>query len=130
MYKSFLLVSSFFILNWSFAQNDNLNNHIEVHSDKRIDYLVEIERKTDQIDGYRLQICLDSNKDIVEEARNKFLKLYPFTDTDITFDNPHFNLKVGNFRSRIEAEKIKREVFGEFVICIIHDELINLPRID
>lgn len=130
MYKSFLLVSSFFILNWSFAQNDNLNNHIEVHSDKRIDYLVEIERKTDQIDGYRLQICLDSNKDIVEEARNKFLKLYPFTDSDITFDNPHFNLKVGNFRSRIEAEKIKREVFGEFVICIIHDELINLPRID
>ena len=48
----------------------------------------------------------------------------------MTFENPHFNLKVGDYRSKIEAEKIVRQIFGEFVISIIHEELVNLPRID
>ena len=80
--------------------------------------------------GFRLQICFDSNKDVVDAARDKFLREYPLTDTYITYENPHFNLKVGDFRTKLEAEKIKRELFGKFVICIVHEELINLPRID
>ena len=92
--------------------------------------MIEIEKRIDQIQGFRLQICFDSNKDVVDAARDKFLKLYPLTDTYVSFENPHFNLKVGDYRSRLEAEKVKRELFGEFIICIIHEELINLPRID
>ena len=129
MLKNILLLSSLAILRIGYTQDHTVNS-IQVHSDKRIDHLIEIEKRTDQINGYRLQICFDSNKDIVDRARDKFLKIYPLTDTYITFENPHFNLKVGDFRSRIDAEKIKRNIFGEFVICLIHEELVNLPRID
>ena len=129
MLKNILLLSSLAILRIGYTQDHTVNS-IQVHSDKRIDHLIEIEKRTDQINGYRLQICFDSNKDIVDRARDKFLKIYPLTDTYITFENPHFNLKAGDFRSRIDAEKIKRNIFGEFVICLIHEELVNLPRID
>ena len=129
MLKNILLLSSLAILRIGYTQDHTVNS-IQVHSDKRIDHLIEIEKRTDQINGYRLQICFDSNKDIVDRARDKFLKIYPLTDTYMTFENPHFNLKVGDFRSRIDAEKIKRNIFGEFVICLIHEELVNLPRID
>lgn len=129
MLKNILLLSSLAILRIGYTQDHTVNS-IQVHSDKRIDHLIEIEKRTDQINGYRLQICFDSNKDIVDGARDKFLKIYPLTDTYITFENPHFNLKVGDFRSRNDAEKIKRNIFGEFVICLIHEELVNLPRID
>jgi hypothetical protein len=46
------------------------------------------------------------------------------------FEAPNFNLKVGDFRTLIEAEKLKEKIMGEFTITIIHREYINLPRVD
>ena len=126
----FFLVFSFSILVSSFAQIDAHIGSIDVLADSRIENLVKLEKSIDEITGYRLQICFDSDKNVVDEARDRFLKLYPLIGTYITFEAPHFNLKVGDFRTRLEAEKIKRKVFGEFVICIIHEDLIQLPRID
>ncbi len=130
MLNDLLFISSFLLCCFGYSQKENTDNQIAVHCDQRVGHLLDIEKRTDKIMGYRLQICLDSDKEIIDEARDKYLKLYPLTDTYVNFENPHFNLKVGDFRSRVEAEKIKREIFGEFVICIIHEELINLPRID
>ena len=109
MSKHLFLFSSCFFVSFVFAQQRPADERVTVRVDKRINQLVEIEKRIDQIHGYRLQICFDSNKDIVDDARDKFLKSYPLTDTYITFENPHFNLKVGDFRSRLEAEKVKRE---------------------
>ena len=130
MIKNLAIFSFFFIGRICFSQENDQSDRIHINVDSRIDQLIEIEKRIDQIQGFRLQICFDSNKDVVDAARDKFLKLYPLSDTYVSFENPHFNLKVGDYRSRLEAERVKRELFGEFVICIIHEELINLPRID
>ncbi len=130
--KNEILITLLFISigTFCFSQRNEQSERLQINVDNRVDQLIEIEKRIDQIQGYRLQICFDSNKDVIDEARDKFLKLHPLTDTYVSFENPHFNLKVGDYRSRLEAEKVKRELFGEFVICIIHEELINLPRID
>jgi hypothetical protein len=130
MHKKSILTCFLFLCCVSFAQQNQDLGIVEIHNDERINQLVEVEKRIDQIQGYRIQICFDSDKDIADRARDKFLKLYPLTDTYMTFENPHFNLKVGDYRSKIEAEKIVRQIFGEFVISIIHEELVNLPRID
>ena len=130
MIKTIAIFSFLLIGIICFSQENDQSDRVHINVDSRIDQLIEIEKRIDQIQGFRLQICYDSNKDVVDAARDKFLKLYPLTDTYVSFENPHFNLKVGDYRSRLEAEKVKRELFGEFVICIIHEELINLPRID
>jgi hypothetical protein len=104
--------------------------NIDIVQDSRIEELVLLEKSIDEIPGYRLQICFDSDKNVIDEARDRFLKLYPTIDTYVEFEAPHFNLKAGDFRTRLEAEKIKRQIFGEFVICIVHQDLIQLPRID
>lgn len=104
-------------------------SQVNVIKDQRIDAKVSGKAQK-QILGYRLQICFDSDKDLVDQARAKFIALYPKIDTYITFEAPNFNLKVGDFRTQIEAEKLKEKIGGEFTISIIHKELINLPRID
>lgn len=113
-----------------FCQSTDSKGEINVLKDARIDALVQQERNMDEIPGFRLQICFDSDKSTVDEARDRFLKRYPKIDTYVEFEAPHFNLKAGDFRTRDEAERIKREIFGEFVICIIHEDLIQLPRIN
>ena len=131
-YMNNSLVIFFFLIigNICFSQENSESDRVQINVDNRIDQFIEIEKRIDQMQGFRLQICFDSNKEVVDAARDKFLREYPLTDTYITYENPHFNLKVGDFRTKLEAEKIKRELFGKFVICIVHEELINLPRID
>jgi len=128
--KTCIIMFLLFCANIIFAQPKIENGRVEVIIDSRIDDLIILESSIDEIQGYRLQICFDSDKRVIDEARDRFLKLYPMIDTYVEFEAPHFNLKVGDFRTRLEAEKIKREIFGEFVICIIHKDLIQLPRID
>ncbi len=80
--------------------------------------------------GYRIQICFDSNKSIVDEAKSKFISAYPKTEVYMVFENPNFNLMVGDFRTLIAAEKMKAKIQGDFTISAIHKTTIKLPRVD
>jgi hypothetical protein len=102
---------------------------ITIDADPRIEKLID-KKSTRQIAGYRLQICFDSDKAMVDEARTRFAGMYPKIDTYLTFEAPNFNLMVGDFRTLIEAEKIQEEIFGQFTVTIIHKTMINLPRVD
>ena len=80
--------------------------------------------------GYRIQICFDNNKSIVDDAKNKFLTSYPKIPVYMVFENPNFNLMVGDFRTLIAAEKIRVKIQGEYTISVIHKTTIKLPRVD
>jgi hypothetical protein len=111
-----------------------INSHcliaqVNIEKDSRIDEKITAKAQK-QILGYRVQICFDSDKNLVDQMRAKFISQYPKIDTYITFDAPNFNLKVGDFRTQIEAEKLKEKIIADYSITIIHKELINLPRVD
>jgi hypothetical protein len=80
--------------------------------------------------GYRVQIGFDSDKSKIETIRNKFIGSYPKIDTYVNFNPPYFNLKVGDFRTEIEAQKFAEKIQGDFGLNIVFTEQINLPRID
>ena len=80
--------------------------------------------------GYRIQICFDNNKSIVDDAKNKFLTSYPKIPVYMVFENPNFNLMVGDFRTLVSAEKIRAKIQGEYTISVIHKTTIKLPRVD
>lgn len=116
----------------AFAQQGS----VEVKKDPRIENLIKQEgaivppATSPQITGYRIQLFFDTSKDAVNEARSKFIALYPKIDTYVTFTAPNFFLKVGDFRTQMEAEKVKSTVDSQFPTSNIIKEKINLPRID
>ena len=126
-----IFTSLFFTLT-SYGQSGN----VEINKDPRIDNLIKQEGTVippalgPQITGYRIQLFFDSNKSAVDEARSKFMSLYPKVDTYVAYVAPHFFLKVGDFRTQMEAEKIKSKVENQFPTSNIIKEKINLPRID
>lgn len=127
-----LILTSFLFIASSFAQKGN----VEINKDPRIDNLIKQEGTVvppalgPQITGYRIQLFFDSNKSAVDEARSKFMALYPKVDTYVAYVAPHFFLKVGDFRTQMEAEKIKSKVENQFPTSNIIKEKVNLPRID
>ncbi len=122
-----LLFKAFFLL--IFVKSNCFIAQVNVVKDNRIDEKIT-NKSQKQILGYRVQICFDSDKNLVDQMRAKFINQYPKIDTYITFDAPNFNLKVGDFRTQIEAEKLKEKIIADYTITIIHKELINLPRVD
>ena len=130
--KLFVVIAAVLILQNSFGQNGN----VEIIKDTRIDDLIKQQSAiippstVPQITGYRIQLFFDTERSLVDEARSKFVTAYPKIDTYIVYTAPNYFLKVGNFRTRLEAEKIKSTIDREFPTNFIVKELIYLPRID
>lgn len=112
------------------------SGEVEVIKDTRIDGLVRKQgmvvppATSPQITGYRVQLFFDSDRKLVDEARSKFIAAYPKIDTYVIFTAPNYILKVGDFRSELEAERVKDNLFKDFPTSFIVKELVNLPRID
>ncbi len=132
MIKPFQILSIFLILNGSlFAQQGDVN----VIKDPRINALVAKQSEitppdiNPKIDGFRVQLFFDSERAAIDNARSRFISQHPHVDTYVEYNAPNYYLKVGDFRTRLEAEKIKASVEAEFPTSFVIPEEINLPRL-
>ena len=131
--KQYVFLFFMLAMNYCFAQP---SGRVEIHADPRIDQLIKKQSRnspgapTSQILGYRLQLLFEPDRKTIEEARNRFQATYPNVDTYVVFNAPHFFLKAGDFRTLLEAEKLKENVISAFPTSFIIKEQVNLPKID
>jgi hypothetical protein len=130
----FLILTSVLVINFgAFCQEEG---NVTLIKDARLDALVKKlgtpipPANTPQILGYRVQLFFDSDKQLVDEARSRFISQFPKVDTYILFTAPNFVLKTGDFRTLLEAERVRETLLKEFPTSFVIKELINLPRID
>jgi hypothetical protein len=130
--KYFLITILFFQIGFFRAQGAKIN----ISVDSRIESLVKKQGTAippavnPMIYGYRVQLYFDSDKTTVDEMRVRFIQSMPKIDTYIEFNTPNFVLKVGDFRTMLEAEKIRDKSMADFPTSFIVKEYVNLPRID
>ena len=87
-------------------------------------------RKNRSYYGYRIQIGFSSNRNEIEDIRKTFLSEFPEIETNISFEAPYFNLKAGNFRKKIEAETVIKEIQYKYPLANLIKEAIDLPSIN
>jgi hypothetical protein len=130
--KTILASTCFFLSSLSFAQTGD----VTIIKDNRIDGLVAKEGEivspaiNPQIDGFRIQLFFDSERSAINDARGTFIAKYPRIDTYTTYSAPNFFLRVGDFRTRLEAEKVMEDLKDLFPTSFIVLEKINLPRLE
>ncbi|MDB5129248.1 MAG: hypothetical protein JWQ85_3480 [Mucilaginibacter sp.] len=78
--------------------------------------------------GYRVQIYSGSSRSAAFNAQGKFNKEFPEMRTYIIYREPNFKVRAGDFRSRIEAERMKEELKSLFPAMFIVSEKINPPK--
>ncbi len=123
------ILSTLFILFFRFF----LFNQITIHVDQRVETTVAFEqKKANQVKisktGYRIQICFDTQIQVVKKARTKFSNQFPTIGTYMSFEPPHYNLVVGDFQTLAEAKAIQRMIFGQFTISTIQTSYVNPPQ--
>lgn len=129
-YTTLLLV---LLISSAYAQNE----HAEVIQDQKVDLLVDkhvfLNRHQFNLSGWRIQIFFDSganSKKKASEALRQFNEKYPDTDAYLSFKEPYYRVRVGDFRSRLEAEGFLRKVQAEYPNAFATNDYINPPPID
>lgn len=107
MKKTLFFTLSFIIGISYFASSQNNFLHI----DSRIDSLIYLHKKINSMDslipGYRVQIFFESgnfSKSKALETAEEFSKKYPEMRYYLSFDEPYYRIRVGDFRTLIEAK--------------------------
>lgn len=107
---------------------------VKVNKDKRIDKVsTDLAGGTTNkpvIKGYRLQVLSSSTKATIDAERGKFMAKYPKYKTYIDYKAPNFRLRVGNFRTRLDAERFQNEIKKIFPNTLIITDMIELPLIE
>lgn len=85
------------------------------------------------IPGYRIQIFFDSgsnSSDRAKTVKDAFSLLYPEVPAYVSWKAPNYRVRVGDFRSRLEAEKAMQMIMIDYPNAwVIRDE-INFPIIN
>ncbi|MHA4893450.1 SPOR domain-containing protein [Pedobacter sp. PWIIR3] len=80
--------------------------------------------------GYRVQVFYGSDRREVFRQQSKFNGLYPSLNTYITYKQPNYYLRVGDFRTRLDAQRLMNELRNTFPTLFIFREKINAPSLD
>jgi hypothetical protein len=133
--KSFLLLTLAFPL-FVFAQSDEKQGSIVITSDPRILQLAEdYKRLASQIhnnEGFRIQIFFDSgnfSKRNASLARQEFIRRFPDVEAYITFREPYYRIRVGDFRTKLEADGFRKKLLLHYPHAFTVNDQINPPTI-
>ena len=135
-----------FLLLCSLASNAQTRGKIEEVKDPRIDTLmsrrlemakpVHISSSTGtpatfiSSNGYRVQFFSGSSRADAYSAQARFSHKYPDLRTYIVYMAPNFKVRAGDFRTRMEANKLLEELRPMFTGLFIISEKINPPKLD
>jgi len=115
------------------AQSTADTGKVEIVQDAKIKELmarqVEINSKA-SIKGYRVKIHFGADKAKAKEVKARFIARFPDVPAYEKYDQPNFNIRVGDFRTKLEAYKFLREVQSEFPSAFIVQDEIELPPLE
>lgn len=105
-----------------------------MEQDQRIEQLIQrqkdIHNADNTIEGFRIQIFMESGNDAVEHANitmEEFKAKYPDIPIYLIFGQPYYRLRIGDFRTRLEAEKAYQTLSKEYKKAFITSDKIQLP---
>lgn len=133
MKKVFLSIGfliTFLITGGAFAQQPG---KVEVVKDPQIDSLIARRAalirstRSSVASGFRVQIFSSTDRKTVYAEQKKFNALYPAIRSYISYSQPYYKLRVGDFRTRLEAEKLINKLKRSYQGLFIFAESIN-PR--
>ena len=118
----------------SSAKNQIKEGRVEIIKDSRIDTLmkklVKINESKGTIEGYRVQIHIASgshSKKKSQDVREAFIKKYSENEVYIIYQAPNFKVRVGDFRTRLDASGLLQELKNDYPGAFIVKDEINLP---
>lgn len=141
--KSLLLLAALFSFNFVIAQNNIYTdtNSVVIHKDPRVDALAKKQAALNaaikkasarSMRGYRLLVINTNKRNEAIDAKTKIYTYFPDLKAYLIYQTPYFKLKAGNFKTRDEAERYRKNLNSVFPkgVFIINDTIEITPEKD
>jgi hypothetical protein len=107
---------------------------VQVQGDPRVEKLLEltisVNKKGNSFPGYRIQLLSASTSrvtvDSLQRYVSKFESLFPGTRAYLQYVDPDFKIRVGNFKTKIEAIPLLKKIRKKYPSSYIVKEVIPL----
>lgn len=76
--------------------------------------------------GYRVQVYSGSNRNEAYGAQARFKKIYQDLNTYLSYEQPNYRVKVGDFTSRSQAQALANQLKKNFNAVFIFTETVNV----
>ncbi len=86
--------------------------------DELVAQKIAFNKEQNSYSGYKIQIYYGSEKECYE-IKDEFVALFPDIPTSIIFSTPQWKLQVGEFRTRLEADKSIQSIKKEYPSAIV-----------
>ena len=130
------LLSGPAVVGWA-QDNKKEKGYIQVIQDDKVDLLVskhiQINQNRKGIEGYRIQIFFDSGNNSKTKAQSiyeGFKAKYPEIRAYLSFKSPNYKVRVGDYRTRLDAQRFLNDIIIEYPNAWIISDLINLPKVE
>ena len=118
----------------SFAQK---TGSLNIRQDSRIESLISKQRRLNDLDssfsGYRIHIFMEIGNEALrhaEQVKRQFQNAFPDIPIYLTYVEPYFRLRAGDFRNRVEAEKCLRRIKPRYNEAFVTADMIYRPRMN
>ena len=108
---------------------------LNVNQDSRVETLLAKQRSLYHMDssfsGYRIHVFMEIGNEALkhaQEVKRKFERSFPDIPIYLTYSEPYFRLRAGNFRNRVEAEKCLRRIKPRFKEAFVTADKIYRPK--
>lgn len=94
---------------------------------------IRINQSQRTIDGFRIQLFSDSGNNSKTNAQavyDEFILKFPRMTAYFTFKSPNYKVRVGDFRTKLDAQRFLNELAADYPNAFIVAEPINLPQIE
>ncbi|MBO7101408.1 MAG: SPOR domain-containing protein [Bacteroidales bacterium] len=112
------------------AQQGRITVKGDVAVTQMVEKHIELNSKVKTIQGFRVQIASFSgtnSKTSAFDLRDRFMLDYPTVQAYIVFDEPNFKVKVGDFRTRLEAYAFLQQIKEVYKGYIVRDNIYPEP---
>ena len=123
IFRFFNIVITFIFITFSISKISAQDKKNEVSLNPKFEQLLLEKRKINNSitidDSFKIQIFIGT-AEFAKKTLNEFRQEFKSIDATIVFNTPNYKVWVGNFRTRIEAEKniieIKKKFTNAFLI--------------
>lgn len=107
---------------------------VQIIADERVDLLIDkhkyLNRHQPVLDGWRIQIFFEAgvnSKRKATDAQQRFKSLYSNTEAYLSFKEPYYRVRVGDFRTRLEAEGFLQKIKADYPNAFAVSEKVYPP---
>ncbi|MFM2048788.1 MAG: hypothetical protein RI955_1336 [Bacteroidota bacterium] len=93
---------------------------------KLISHHIDMNTSIKRVQGWRIQLSSNSDRGEVMGIKTEFLTQHPTTKTYLTYQQPYFKLRVGDFADKNDAYQFMKEINENFKGIFIVPDIVNI----